>query len=76
MSLVETLRSIFTTSVQQYRDQSRSAPLPQVPRARDCNNFVVAVVKGLTKLFDKTVITREVSCHAQSNQSPAAAPHR
>jgi hypothetical protein len=74
LSLVETLKSIFTTSVQQYRDQLRSASLPQSPRARHYNNFAVAVMKGLTKVFSNTVITREVSCHAQGNPSPTAAP--
>jgi hypothetical protein len=74
LSLLDTPESIFTMSAQQYRDQLRSASLPQSPRARDYNNSAVAVMKGLTKVFSNTDITREVSCHAQGNPSPTAAP--
>lgn len=54
-------------SVQQYRDPLRIALLPQARRARLHHLRRPRGEGALTKVFNNTVITREVSWHGQGN---------
>ena len=77
LSLFETQANIVSTSVRQDRHGvHHHGVLSPTPRARDYLIFVVGVMFTMTMAFISVDITGEVICHAQSKQSPTAAPRR